>query len=121
MGWATSRGTEEQQPFDAIAPGRLHHVGLDHQVLVDEVCRKAVVGLDAPYLGGGEYDQIGPLFGEKGPHRRLVHQIEFRVGAGDQVAVATGPQGPADGRPDHAAMAGEKNFRLQVHDDRSRV
>ena len=70
----------------------MDHVALDHQVLVDELGRVGVVGVDAAYLGGSEIDLVDALALEEGTDGGLVGQIKFGVGAGDQVGVALGLQ-----------------------------
>jgi hypothetical protein len=76
---------QEQEFLHANPPGFVDDVGFDHQVLVDEFRRVGVVGVDAANLGGGEVDLVG-LFGfEKGAHGGLIGEVEFGVGAGDDV------------------------------------
>jgi hypothetical protein len=53
-------------------------VGLDGQVVADELGRVAVVGDDAAHLGGGEEHVLGLFFGEEGFGRGGVRcQVEF--------------------------------------------
>ena len=52
---------EEQQAFDAGLVGGVDDVGLDHQVVVEEIGRERVVGLDPADLCGGHDDDVGPL------------------------------------------------------------
>ena len=59
------RGAEEQQAFDSVAVGGVDHVGLDDQVVVDEVRGIGVVGQDAADLGRREKDEVRTL-----PRRR---------------------------------------------------
>ena len=44
---------------------RVDDVGLDHQVVVEEVGRVGVVGEDAADLGRGEEDHVGPRRGHE--------------------------------------------------------
>jgi hypothetical protein len=81
-------GAEKQQLLHAVVESRINDVGLHHQVLVDEFGRVGVIGVDATYLGSGQVNLIG-LFGfEEGAHGSLVGQVEFGVGAGDDVGLA---------------------------------
>ena len=100
---------EEQQAFDAVTPGRLNDVGFDQEVLVEEFGRVGVVGVDAADLGRREVDLGRALFGEKGFDGGLVGQVEFGVGAGDEMGVAGAFEGAHQGGADHAAMAGDVN------------
>ena len=81
--WVDAARAEYQQFFYATAKGRFNHIGLHHQVLVDEVCRVCVVGVDAAHLGCGQIHLIGFAFCEKGLHLGLVAQVQFGVAAGN--------------------------------------
>jgi len=43
-------GAEKEQTFDAVPPCLVDHVVLDHQVVVDELRRISVVGVNPPNL-----------------------------------------------------------------------
>ena len=45
-------GPEKQQLLDIRQMCRMDEIGLDHQVLVDELGRKGIVGVDAADLCG---------------------------------------------------------------------
>jgi hypothetical protein len=96
----------------------VNDVGLDHQVLVDELGRVAVVGVNAADFGGGQVNLVGAFLGKEGIDGRLIGEVEFGVAAGEDLGrgarVAGGraarwriAQLPHDGRTDHAAMAGD--------------
>ena len=74
---------QKQQLLHAVAKRRLNHVGLDHQVLVDEVGRVGVVGVDTAYLGGGQVDLVWAFGFEEGSDGGLVGQVKLGVGTGD--------------------------------------
>jgi hypothetical protein len=44
--------------------GGVDEVGLDHQILMDEVGRVAIVGVDAADPGGGQIDLVDALAGD---------------------------------------------------------
>jgi len=44
--------------LDVVLVGRVDDIGLDHQVLVDEVGWVGVVGVDAPYFGCCQVDLV---------------------------------------------------------------
>ena len=58
-----------------MSMGGVDEVGLDQQVLVDEVVRIAVVGVDAAHPGGGQIDLVDALAGEEAIDRRLVEEV----------------------------------------------
>ena len=106
-------GTEEQQLLHAVLERRINHVGLHHQILVDEVGRVGVVGMNATDLGGGQIDLSGLLRSKKRAYSRLVGQVELFMGAGDDAFghLAGGQQLANNGRAHHAAMAGDVDAR----------
>ena len=72
---------QEHQPLHAGQVRAVDQVGLDHQVLVQEVGAVLVVGLDAADLGRGDEDVVGPLLGQEGVHGALVQQVELGMRA----------------------------------------
>ena len=87
--------------------GGLDEVGLDEQVVVDELPGLLPVRHDAADLGRGVDDHVGALLVEERPHRRLVAQVEL-VELGDEgLGVAVARQGAPDRRADEPAVAGE--------------
>ena len=63
-----------------------------------------VVGVDSACLGRCEEDIVGLFRGEEGLDRGLVGEVEFGVGAGDEVAEAPGAQGAHPGGADEGAQ-----------------
>ena len=61
--------------FEAVLKSRVNHVGLHHQVLVDELGRVGVVGVDAAYFGSGQVDLGGLLFFKESLHGGLVSEV----------------------------------------------
>jgi len=108
---------QEQQFLHAVPEGGFDHVGLDHEVLVNEVGGVGGVGVDAADLGRSQVDLIGLLCRKEAAHGGLVGQVELGVGAGDDVALghAIGLQLAHDGRADHAAVAGHVDAGLGAH------
>lgn len=68
-------GAQEQEPLHAVPESRVNHVGLHHQVLVDELGRVGVVGVDAAYFGGGHVNLGGLFLGKEGLHGGLVGEV----------------------------------------------
>jgi len=85
---------QEEEPLDAGELSVADNVTLDHQVVVDEIGRVAIVGDDPPHFGGGQKDVVGSLFLEKTGDRSLVAQIKLTAGPQQQVAVAVLSQSP---------------------------
>jgi hypothetical protein len=65
--------------------GGMHHIGLHHQVVVDEISRVGVVGVNATNFGRREVHLRGPLLVKQGLHCRLVTQVQLGVGSGDEL------------------------------------
>ena len=101
---------EEQELLHPDSPGFVDDIGFDHHILIDEFGRVGVVGVDTADLGGGKIDLVGLLGFEEGAHGGLVGEVEFGVGAGDDVGLALRVEDADDGRADHAAMAGDVDF-----------
>ena len=95
---------------------RLDDVGLHHQVLVDEVGRVGVVGMNAADFGSGQVDLVGFFLGEEGLHCGLVRQVELGMGAGDDLSpTLSWPlhfKFAHNGRAHHATMTCDINFRI---------
>ena len=106
-------GAQEEEVLHPGLKRFVDDVGLDHQVLVDELGRIGVVGEDAAHLGRGQHHVVHPFPAEELPHRLLVGQIEFPMGAGDDSGAALILQPPDNGRPHHAPVAGDIYFRVR--------
>lgn len=65
--------------------------------------------MNAADLAGCQQDVFRPFRSKKIAHGRLVRQIEFRMGAGDDIAVALFEQAPEQRRTGQAAMSGHIN------------
>lgn len=68
-------GAQEQELLHAVLVCGLNEVGLHHEVLVDEVCRVGVVGIDATYFGRGQIHLSGALSSKKGLDGGLVAEV----------------------------------------------
>lgn len=107
----------------AVPERRLDYVGLNHQVLVDEVGWVGVVGVDAAHQGGGQVHLIWPFQVEKPLHGGLIGQVKLSVGSGDDLGwrCALGQQVPHDGGTHHAAVAGDVDLLLGVQSHEARL
>ena len=65
-----ARRAEKQQTIDAGEMGRVNDIGLDRQIVVDEIGGKHVIGVDAADLGGGKHNGIGAILLQPNLDRR---------------------------------------------------
>lgn len=91
----------------AVLEGCLNHVGLHHQVLVDEVGWVGVIGMDAADLGRGQVHLGGLFLFEEFLYGGLVGQVQLLVGSCDDGGRGHGFQLAHDGRAHHATVAGD--------------
>ena len=88
----------------------MDQVGLDREVLVDEVRPVGIVGVDAADLGGGDDHQIRPVLAEPAKGRALVSEVQLVTGRGEDLGrVAPGLKPPYDRGTDHPAVAGDED------------
>ena len=107
--WIDTGTAEKEEMLDAGAEGLMDHSGLHHQILIDEVGRIGVVGMNAAHLGRRQDHVVDVLIAEKRPHRPLVQQVKLGMGPGDDPVVTEPLQTPDDGRADHAPVTGNKD------------
>lgn len=108
LGVDAAAAKKQQAPHPG-APGRFDHVGLDLEVVEQEISRVAVVGLDAAHLGRRQHHHRGRVLAEPTLHILAVFQIQLGAAGREQVAVARPLQSPADGAARHAAVAGHED------------
>jgi hypothetical protein len=65
----------------------MNDVGLDGEFVADEFGGVGVIGMDATDFGRGEEDVAGFFGGEEGFDSGLAGEVEFGVGAGEDVGV----------------------------------
>ncbi len=116
-----ARGAEEEQPPDARAPGLVDHVGLDRQIVVDEIGGGRAVGQDAADPCRREKDDVGPLGLEERSHRARIGEVQLRVRARDEVRVALRLQRAHQCRAGEAAVAGDVDAGIRCHDAPART
>ena len=100
---------QKQQAPHAAAPGRFDHVGLDLEVVEQEISWVGVVGLDAAYLGRRQHNHRGLVLGKPALHGEAIFQVQLGAAGREQVAVARSLQRPADSASRHAAVAGHED------------
>jgi hypothetical protein len=109
-------GAEEEQALDTGVAAGLDDVGLENEVVADEVCGIGAVGEDATDPGRGEEDEVGPFGGEERIDGELVEQVKFLMRAGEDVAVSLAQEFAVDGGADQAAMAGDVDAAVGMHE-----
>ena len=77
--------------------------------------------MDASHLGRSDEDVGGPFAFHHGADGSLVPEVELAAREGDWVGQAGGGEGPAEGAAHHAAVAGNVESRVVVHQDSVRL
>ena len=102
-------GTEEQETVDAGQMRGMNDVRFDHQIVVDEIGRERIVGVDAADLCGGQHNRVGTILPQPRLDAGLITQIHgLAIGLEDFVT-ALG-QTTGDRGPDHALVSGDPDF-----------
>ena len=112
--WINTARAKKQKPFDAIPESSLDHIGLDHQVLVNEVCRIGTIGMDATNFCCCQVDLIWLFRRKKTSNSGLVSQIKFSTSPGNNVSLASLLQGANNRRAHHASVASNIYFDLST-------
>ncbi len=108
-------GAQEHQSLHSSQVSAMDQGGRDHQVLVQKVGAVPAVRLDSAYLAGSNEDVLRPLLGQVVMHRTLVQQVQFVMGAEQQVVVAASLEPTHDGSAHHATVAGDEDLCFAVH------
>ena len=109
-------GTAEEEELGAAEVGG----GFDEVVLEGEIFEEEFDGLfgirhDAAHARGGVDDKFGAFFFKKGADCGAVEEVEFGAGAGEDLGEALAGEGADDGAANHAAVAGDEDFRVGCH------
>ena len=108
---------EVEQPLHREEVGGVHHGGVDHHVVVDELGGPRGVGEDAPHRPRHQEDVLRPGRPEPVVDRRLVAQVELLPGRGRDAGEALRVEPPRDGRPHQAPVPGHEDARVGAHLD----
>ena len=107
--------SQETELLRAVPVGGVDHVGLDQQIVADEVGRVRVVRDDAADLGRG-HEHVGrPLLREEALDGGRVAQVDGCTRRADHVAEAARGERAAYRRAREAALAGDEHARVPVH------
>ena len=86
--WIDAGGAEKQQTLRTSSPRLVNHVGLDCQILVNELRRKSVIGDDPTHFCRGQKHILRLLSLKEILCRSCVDQVQFGMGSRDQIAIA---------------------------------
>ena len=112
-------GPQEQQlPHFCLVRG-VDEVGLNHEVVVKEICSVNTIGVDAAHFGRGNEHVRGFFLRHHVVHGGLVAEVQFCARKGDGVGEALGFDGTTDGLSDHSAVAGDIDSGLCIHGARN--
>lgn len=96
-------------------PACLDDVGLDDEVIPDEVGRIGAVSKDAANFGRCENDMLWFFLGEEGVDGTRIEEVELGAGAEQKVGVALVLERADDGRADETPVAGDVDAGVGFH------
>ncbi len=105
--WVNTGRTEEEKTIRADFPGRVNDIGLDNQVIVDELRRVCIVGPNTAYLCGGKKNILGLFLFKKTLHICLAFQIKLSVGTSNEVGVPLSLQFPVQRRTNQPSVTSD--------------
>lgn len=79
------------------------------EILVDEVCRVSLVGVDTSDLGGCDDDDVRSFVSEVVIDRCLIAEIELLARGRENFGVSGGVEGTAQCTADHTAATGDED------------
>src|SRR6185437_11279329 len=83
-------------------------IGFNCQIVINEISRICVVGIDAAHLRRGEDDSIGTILFEPDLNANLIAQIN-NAAIGLEHIITPEFEAPGNGRTYHTFMAGNPN------------
>ena len=92
--------------------GGIDDIGLNLQIVAQELCRLAAIGFDSADLGRRQVHLPRPVLREKLLHRGRRPQVEFGAITKQQTLRAVRTQTANDGGTHQAPMAGHKDARI---------
>ncbi len=116
--------SEVEKLLHADAVGGVDDRGVDHQIVVEELGRIRVVGMDAADLSGRQDDLLGPVVGHPLLDLALVAKVDLVTGCGQNVVETTLVQTAKERRPHQSTVPSDEDLgiRCQSHEkNRSRA
>ena len=95
--------------------GRVDDVGLDLQIVAQELYRIRIVRQDAAHLGRGKKYELRLLLGEESFDRGLFAQIELAARVQQQLRITSGEQPANDRAADQASVTRDEDTRTLCH------
>ena len=111
-------GAEELQLLAAVLPCRVDGIHLQRHVVIHEIGKCFLIGHDAADLGSSKEHILRLLLCEELFHSILTGQVQFLVGASDDIGIALTLQFTNDCRAHHAAMTCDINLSILFHHNR---
>ena len=108
-------GAQIQQFFHPGPICRVNHIAGDHQVAVDEICRISHVRHDPSDFSCGEKYIFRTFLFKKSKCFRLIGQIKFPGGAGDEICESLLLQSAENCGTDQPGMSGNINSGILLH------
>ena len=90
-------------------------IHLQRHVVIHEIGKCFLIGHDAADLGSSKEHILRLLLCEELFHSILTGQVQFLVGASDDIGIALALQFPHDGAAHHAAMPGYIDLCVFLH------
>ena len=102
--WINAGGTKEEELLAPALMGCINDVGLDQEIVADKIGRQAVIGMDAADLCRRKKDILRPIVGKERMDSSLICQVQFSMGAGQDLAATYLFQSTADGGTNQAPV-----------------
>ena len=108
---------EVEQPLHREEVGGVHHRGVDHHVVVDELGRPGGVGEDAAHRSRHQEDVLRAVRAEPVVDRRLVAQVELLAGGGLDAEKPSASSRRTIADPTRPPVPGHEDARVRLHLD----
>src|SRR5690606_31163708 len=93
---------------------RMNNIGLNHQILVDEICRIGIVCMNTPHLGGSQIHLINLVRLKEILDCSLISYIHFLTSSREDISIPEPFQAAHNCRPDHTPMASYENNLIKI-------
>jgi hypothetical protein len=113
--WINTGTSQEQKFLDSVSIGCVNHIAFNDKVIVDEISRVGIVGVNASNLGCGQENVFGFLIFEKILNIPLDFEIQLLMGLQDEILVTLRLEAAKDGRANEARMTSYVYLRGLLH------
>lgn len=94
----------------------MQNIGLNDQVIVNEISRVSAVGVNPSHLGCGQKNVFRPFHLKEVINVFLDFKVQFLMSPQDKIAVALRLDHPQDSRANQTSMSSDVDFGGLVHD-----